>query len=103
MSTALRYCECGRDLEKYCRICSECRAVNAQIAKDIYNSTKQGKESQDKYNKSEKGKLSRRKADKTWRTKNREANLKRLSDWKKNNKDHVKNYNREYYKSKLNK
>ena len=29
-----RYCECGRELEYRCEICSECRAVNRQIQID---------------------------------------------------------------------
>ena len=29
-----RYCECGRELEKRCLICSECRAINRQIQTD---------------------------------------------------------------------
>lgn len=33
--TKKRYCECGRELEYRCQICSECRAVNRAIQIDI--------------------------------------------------------------------
>jgi long-subunit acyl-CoA synthetase (AMP-forming) len=98
-----RYCpepHCSRELEKWQRVCSECRTVNSQLSKDIYSASKEGAIAQDRYNKSEKGKIVRRRADKTWREKNREQNLKRLHDWKIENKEHIKKYNREYYKNK---
>jgi len=91
---------CSRELEKYQRVCSECRCINSQLSKDIYASTKEHAESQAKYNNSEKGKIVRRRADKKWREKNRNYNLKRLALWKSENKDHVKNYNAEYYRRK---
>ena len=89
----LRYCECGRELEKWCRLCSECRAVNDQMSKDIYIQSKKGVEAQDKYNKSEKGKITRRRADKKWREENQDIK----QEWKDENKKHIKEYNKKYY------
>lgn len=33
--SALRYCECGRELEKYAHLCSECAFYNRQQTMDI--------------------------------------------------------------------
>lgn len=97
----VRYCECGRELEKYCRLCSECRAINDQIAKDIYNSTRQGAESQNKYNKSDKGKITRRKAETKWRLSHKDYKKEKKSEWYNLNKEHVKQYNKNYYAKRL--
>lgn len=101
-----RYCpepNCSRELEKYQRVCSECRTINSQLSKDIYSASRECAIAQDRYNKSEKGKISRRRANKKWREKNREQNLKRLKNWKIENKEHIKKYNREYYKKRTEK
>ena len=39
-----RYCECGRELEYRCEVCSECRQINIDIAHDRYNASKEHKE-----------------------------------------------------------
>jgi len=39
MSGKLRYCECGRELEKYQRRCSECAFYYAEIARDMATHT----------------------------------------------------------------
>lgn len=31
----MRYCECGRELEKYQKMCSECAVINRSITNDI--------------------------------------------------------------------
>ena len=31
-----RKCECGRELDKKCQVCSECSAVNRSLNQDIY-------------------------------------------------------------------
>jgi len=68
-----RFCDCGRECEKRCRLCSECRAVNDAIRMD--------------------------KARHTWKTKNpdkykadymkqnaRPEVIKRKAEWKRANK-----------------
>lgn len=42
MSRALkkRYCECGRELEFHCHVCSECRQINIDIAIDKRNASR---------------------------------------------------------------
>jgi hypothetical protein len=95
----MRFCECGRELEKYCRLCSECRAINDQIAKDIYVQSEKGIQSQDKYNKSEKGVISRRRAVKKWDLENIELKRKIKQEWNIKNKDRIKEYNRSYYEN----
>jgi hypothetical protein len=96
----MRFCECGRELEKYCRLCSECRAINDQIAKDIYVQSEKGIQSQDKYNKSEKGVISRRRAVKKWDLENIELKRKIKQEWNIKNKDRIKEYNKSYYENK---
>lgn len=44
MKTKKRYCECGRELEYRCSVCSECRQINIDIAHDRYNASKAHKE-----------------------------------------------------------
>jgi hypothetical protein len=100
MSGKLRFCECGRKTDKGCRLCSECRAVNDQIAKDIYNASERGQQAQERYNKSEKGKISRHRAEKEWRNKNRSAIKDRKAKWNRDNKERVSEYNRLYYQRK---
>lgn len=43
----MRYCECGRELEKGCRKCSECRQVsvehNMAVAWHTYKNSEKGK------------------------------------------------------------
>lgn len=39
MNSKKRYCECGRELEKYQRQCSECAYYYDQIAKDLAQHT----------------------------------------------------------------
>ena len=34
-----RYCECGRELEYRCRVCSECRQINIELSQDIYRAS----------------------------------------------------------------
>ena len=45
----LRYCECGRALDRYQHVCSECRQSNIDIAQDIYNASSKHKERALKY------------------------------------------------------
>jgi hypothetical protein len=45
-----RYCECGRELEYRCSVCSECRQINIEIARDRYNASTAHKERARKYN-----------------------------------------------------
>jgi len=101
MLVKLRYCECGRELDKYCRVCSECRAVNAQISKDIYCVSAEGKISISKYLQSDKCKNANKKAFKKWRDKNIEIEKERNHQWKLDNLEYIKKYNREYYKKRL--
>jgi len=35
----MRYCPCGRALEKYCSLCSECRQINIDHAVDVRNAS----------------------------------------------------------------
>jgi len=51
MSGALkkRYCECGRELEFHCHVCSECRQINIDIATDIRNASKEHRARRMKY------------------------------------------------------
>ena len=78
-----RYCNCGRELEKYQKKeCTECVAINIQISKDCYATTDEYKQSQDKYNKSEKGKIARRRADKKWRENNPEYVKQRMREYR---------------------
>lgn len=52
MSDKLRYCACGRELEYRCRVCSECRQINIDIATDRRNASKSHRERAAIYNKS---------------------------------------------------
>ena len=45
----LRYCDCGRELEYRCRVCSECRQINIDIAHDRYNASQAHKDRTKKY------------------------------------------------------
>lgn len=44
-----RYCECGRELEYHCHVCSECRQINIDIATDKRNASKAHRERVKKY------------------------------------------------------
>ena len=39
----MRHCSCGRQLDRYQHVCSECRQSNIDIAQDIYNASKEHK------------------------------------------------------------
>lgn len=49
MPGKLRFCECGRELEKYCYLCSECRQINIDHATDVRNASKAHRERVKKY------------------------------------------------------
>ena len=68
--TKKRYCECGRELEYRCKMCSECRAVSDEIRKDKARHT---------YSKTEKYKITNKKSNdkrleykRKWRLKHNE-------------------------------
>ena len=80
----MRYCECGRELEKHCTYCSECSYINETISKDIYATT-------------EAGKASRARADKKWREKNKEYVRAYHKEYRIKNKEQLNEYQRKYY------
>lgn len=53
----MRYCDCGRELDKHCRLCSECAQVKRDYLMEInrfnYRNSAKGKEAIHQYENSE--------------------------------------------------
>ena len=91
--------ECGiRELDKHQRKCSECVEINILISKDIYAASSQNKLAQKKYFQSDKGRATKSKANKKYREKNVDKLKQKKNNWYMQNKEKVREYNKQYYR-----